>query len=79
MDAIRKKMQSLKGETDSLHATIAKHEADAKATERIADHRARERRSKRGEASLQGLPAAQAITATNKQQTLRIRRAGVVT
>ena len=30
MDAIRKKMQSLKGETDSLYATIAKFEEDTR-------------------------------------------------
>ena len=30
MDAIRKKMQSLKSETDSLYATIQKHEDSVK-------------------------------------------------
>ena len=30
MDAIRKKMQSLKGETDTLYATIAKFEDDTR-------------------------------------------------
>ena len=30
MDAIRKKMQSLKGETDALYATIAKFEEDTR-------------------------------------------------
>jgi len=30
MDAIRKKMQSLKAETDSLYATIQKHEDSVK-------------------------------------------------
>ena len=30
MDAIRKKMQSLKGETDILYATIARFEGDTK-------------------------------------------------
>ena len=30
MDAIRKKMQSLKSETDSLYATIQKHEDTVK-------------------------------------------------
>ena len=30
MDAIRKKMQSLKGETDTLYATIAKFEEDTR-------------------------------------------------
>ena len=30
MDAIRKKMQSLKGETDVLYATIARFEGDTK-------------------------------------------------
>ena len=30
MDAIRKKMQSLKGETDGLYATIQRHEDSVK-------------------------------------------------
>ena len=46
-----------------------KHEADAKATKRIADQRARERHSQRGEASLRGLSAALAIMAINKTPT----------
>ena len=37
MDAIRKKMQSLKGETDSLYATIQKFEDATKESNRLAD------------------------------------------
>ena len=37
MDAIRKKMQSLKGETDSLYATIQKFEDSTKESNRLAD------------------------------------------
>jgi len=37
MDAIRKKMQSLKGETDGLYATIAKFEESTKDYQRLAD------------------------------------------
>ena len=37
MDAIRKKMQSLKGETDQLHSTIAKFEEEAKEAQRQLD------------------------------------------
>ena len=37
MDAIRKKMQSLKGETDSLFATIQKYEDDTAESNRRAD------------------------------------------
>merc|ERR1712088_412394 len=37
MDAIRKKMQSLKGETDSLYAIIQKFEDATKESNRVAD------------------------------------------
>jgi len=37
MDAIRKKMQSLKGETDGLYATIARFENSAKEYQAMAD------------------------------------------
>ena len=37
MDAIRKKMQSLKGETDSLYSTIQKFEDATKESNRVAD------------------------------------------
>ena len=37
MDAIRKKMQSLKGETDGLYATIARFEESTKDYQRMAD------------------------------------------
>jgi hypothetical protein len=37
MDAIRKKMQSLKGETDGLYATIAGFEEDARESVGRAD------------------------------------------
>ena len=37
MDAIRKKMQSLKAETDGLYATIAKFEESTKEYNRMAD------------------------------------------
>merc|ERR1711902_10799 len=37
MDAIRKKMQSLKGETDSLYAIIQKFEDATKESNRLAD------------------------------------------
>ena len=37
MDAIRKKMQSLKGETDSLYATIQQFEDSTKESNRISD------------------------------------------
>merc|ERR1712001_314500 len=37
MDAIRKKMQSLKGETDSLYSTIQKYEDDTAESNRRAD------------------------------------------
>ena len=37
MDAIRKKMQSLKGETDGLYATIQKFEDATKESNRQAD------------------------------------------
>ena len=37
MDAIRKKMQSLKGETDSLHATIARYEEETKEASKACD------------------------------------------
>jgi len=37
MDAIRKKMQSLKGETDSLYATIAKFEGNTAASNAVSD------------------------------------------
>ena len=37
MDAIRKKMQSLKGETDGLYATIQKFEDATKEYNRMAD------------------------------------------
>ena len=37
MDAIRKKMQSLKTETDQLHATIAKFEANTKEANTLND------------------------------------------
>ena len=37
MDAIRKKMQSLKGETDALHATIAKYEDETKEANKAND------------------------------------------
>ena len=37
MDAIRKKMQSLKGETDGLYATIAGFEEDARESAARAD------------------------------------------
>ena len=37
MDAIRKKMQSLKGETDSLYATIQQFEDATKESNRLAD------------------------------------------
>ena len=37
MDAIRKKMQSLKGETDSLYATIQKFEDATKESNRQAE------------------------------------------
>merc|ERR1711885_38733 len=36
-DAIRRKMQSLKGETDSLYATIQKFEDATKESNRLAD------------------------------------------
>ena len=38
MDAIRKKMQSLKSETDHLFATIAKYEKDANDSNTRSDH-----------------------------------------
>ena len=38
MDAIRKKMQSLKGETDGLLATIARYESDTKEANSRCDH-----------------------------------------
>ena len=37
MDAIRKKMQSLKGETDALYATIQQFEDSTKESNRISD------------------------------------------
>jgi hypothetical protein len=37
MDAIRKKMQSLKGETESLYATIRRFEDQTKEYQRVAD------------------------------------------
>jgi hypothetical protein len=37
MDAIRKKMQSLKGETDSLYATIARYDESTKHSNGLAD------------------------------------------
>ena len=37
MDAIRKKMQSLKGETDGLYATIARYEESTKHSNSLAD------------------------------------------
>merc|ERR1712039_1118252 len=37
MDAIRKKMQSLKGETDVLYATIARFESDTKDANALSD------------------------------------------
>merc|ERR1711909_197680 len=37
MDAIRKKMQSLKSETDQLYATIARFEASTKEYQAMAD------------------------------------------
>ena len=37
MDAIRKKMQSLKGETDSLYATIQQFEDATKESNRVSD------------------------------------------
>ena len=37
MDAIRKKMQSLKGETDSLFATIAKYDATTLESNAMSD------------------------------------------
>ena len=37
MDAIRKKMQSLKGETDALYATIQMFEDSTKESNRISD------------------------------------------
>ena len=37
MDAIRKKMQSLKGETDQLYATINKHETETKDANSTSD------------------------------------------
>ena len=37
MDAIRKKMQSLKGETDLLYATIARFEGDTKEANLLSD------------------------------------------
>ena len=37
MDAIRKKMQSLKAETDGLYATIGKFEDSTKEYNRMAD------------------------------------------
>ena len=37
MDAIRKKMQSLKAETDQLHATIAKYEEETKESNKQLD------------------------------------------
>merc|ERR1712098_381922 len=37
MDAIRKKMQSLKGETDGLYATINKFEESTKEYQRMAE------------------------------------------
>ena len=37
MDAIRKKMQSLKGETDGLYATIAKFEESSRDYQKVAD------------------------------------------
>lgn len=37
MDAIRKKMQSLKGETDSLYATIQQFEDSTKESNRVSD------------------------------------------
>merc|ERR1712210_219205 len=37
MDAIRKKMQSLKGETDSLYSTIQKFEDSTKESNRVSD------------------------------------------
>ena len=37
MDNIRKKMQSLKGETDGLYATIAKFEESSRDYQKVAD------------------------------------------
>jgi hypothetical protein len=37
MDAIRKKMQSLKAETDGLYATIARYEESTKHSNSLAD------------------------------------------
>jgi preprotein translocase subunit SecF len=37
MDAIRKKMQSLKAETDGLYATIARYEESTKHSNGLAD------------------------------------------
>jgi len=37
MDAIRKKMQSLKAETDQLYATISKYETETKDANGMSD------------------------------------------